>query len=340
MKTLIILLLALVAATGSGFAQNVIAVQNGGTPSFYTTLDSAILNAHNGDTLFLPGGTFTISVAVDKCLHIIGVGYSRELNMATDRTQISGNITLQNEASNGSLMGFELAGGITGGENISNYLVRRCAFGGLNLSGNNSNWTLIENHLQGFSIAAPTVSNCFFFNNICNGTFPYGSPFGFDSSIFKNNIFLYNYWTTGWDIAAIIRAINSLFENNIFISSNYSMGGIANSELNNNLFVESEPFNNCGGCWGLNNNIVGQDPSSIFVDFQNGNYHIQETSPGKTGGKNGTEEGAEVGIYGGLYPWKDGALPPNPHFQLIDVAPKVDAEGNLNVRIKVETQER
>jgi len=117
-------------------------------------------------------------------------------------------------------------------------------------------------------------------------------------------------------------------------------GGIANSELNNNLFVESEPFNNCGGCWGLNNNIVGQDPSSIFVDFQNGNYHIQETSPGKTGGKNGTEEGAEVGIYGGLYPWKDGALPPNPHFQLIDVAPKVDAEGNLNVRIKVETQER
>ena len=86
--------------------------------------------------------------------------------------------------------------------------------------------------------------------------------------------------------------------------------------------------------------MVGQDPSSIFVDLLNGNYHIQETSPGKTGGKNGTEEGAEVGIYGGLYPWKDGALPPNPHFLMIDVAPKVDADGNLNVRIKVETQER
>jgi hypothetical protein len=334
MKTLLILLLALVAATGSSFAQNVIAVQNGGTPSFYTTLDSAILNAHNGDTLFLPGGIFPLTVAVDKRLHIIGVGYSRELNMATGPNIINGDVTLQNEASGGSLMGLNLVGNITSGENISNYMVRRCIFNRFLLSGLNSNFNLIENNMGDFYMSAPTVSNCFFFNNIIRGPYAFYTQFCFDSSIFKNNIFLFDARNGG---AFIKIANNSLFENNIF---NYgSSGWSSNSEFNNNLFAGDDytPTNN--GCWGINN-IVGQDPSSIFVDLQNGNYHIQETSPGKTGGKNGTEQGAEVGIYGGLYPWKDGALPPNPHFQLIDVAPKVDADGNLNVRIKVETQER
>jgi hypothetical protein len=318
--------------TGIGLhAQSVIAVQNGGTPSFYTTLDSAIINAHNGDTLFLPGGTFPLTVPIGKRLHIIGVGYSRELNMATDRTLISGNITLENEASNGSLMGFELGGGITGGENISNYMLRRCTFSNLSLIGNNSKWTLIENSMVGtFSIAAPTVTNCFFFNNILGGTFAYQSQFGFDSSIFKNNIFTYN-WLDNY---IIIAATNSLFENNIFMYAFFgAIRGVSNSELNNNLFGDFAGISYYG-CWGLNN-IEGQ--LDIFVE---GGYHIKESSPGKTGGKNGTEEGAEVGIYDGLYPWKDGALPPNPHFQLIDVAPKVDSEGNLNVRIKVETQER
>jgi hypothetical protein len=339
MKTLVILLLALVAATGSGFSQNFIAVQNGGTASFYTTLDSAILNAHNGDTLYLPGGTLTISVAVDKRLHLIGVGYSRELNMATDRTQISGNIKLESEAGNGSLMGFGLAGDITGGENISNYLVRRCAFSSLILSGNNTNWTLIENSIYSLGVGGSAVSNCFFFNNIFNNQM-FGNSFGFNSTVFINNIFSYD--PNNWSPMSIA-ATNSTFENNIFLHYD-PVRWTSNSVFNNNLFVSAAL--SCSECWGMKN-IFGQDIFSIFVNLtwppypgDIDDYHLQESSRGKTGGKNGTEEGAEVGIYGGLYPWKDGALPPNPHFQLIDVARKVDSEGNLNVRIKVEAQER
>ena len=329
MKTILSILFLLFSTVFVINAQSVIAVQNGGTPSFYTTLDSAIINAHNGDTLFLPCGTFNLTVAISKSLHLIGVGHELATNMATGQTMINGSVTLENEASNGSLMGFELTGGIKGGENISNYMVRRCYFNYFILTGNNSNWTLIENGIGTITISAPTITNCFFFNNFLTG----GMGGNFDTSTFMNNIFFFMYQGIYGDGLRTVGASNSLFENNIFLSVSYTCSGIGNSELNNNLFVESSPLS-YSSCWGVNN-IVGQQP--IFVE---GGYHLQETSPGKTGGKNGTEEGAEVGIYGGLYPWKDGALPPNPHFQLIDVAPKVDAEGNLNVRIKVEAQER
>ena len=58
MKTLVIILFVLVAAIGSGFSQNLIAVQNGGEPKFYKSLDEAVTNCVNGDTLYLPGGSF------------------------------------------------------------------------------------------------------------------------------------------------------------------------------------------------------------------------------------------------------------------------------------------
>ena len=86
MKTFVIILLALVAATGSGFGQNLIAVQNGGEPTFFTELDSAIVNTQNGDTLYLPSGIFKLNQTIDKTLHIIGNGYHPDISTAPGLT--------------------------------------------------------------------------------------------------------------------------------------------------------------------------------------------------------------------------------------------------------------
>jgi len=120
-----------------------------------------------------------------------------------------------------------------------------------------------------------------------------------------------------------------------------SLSSVFNSTAKNNLFVEHNPLPNETTNVG-SNNIVGQEQSSIFIN-QEGNtfnythdYHLQTSSPGKNAGTDGTD----VGIYGGIYPWKEGSIPFNPHFQQVQVSPKTDANGNLNVNIKVEAQER
>ncbi|MDP2234844.1 MAG: hypothetical protein Q8J88_00295 [Bacteroidales bacterium] len=41
------------------FSQNLIAVQNGAPASFYTSLALAITNASYGDTIYVPGGSFS-----------------------------------------------------------------------------------------------------------------------------------------------------------------------------------------------------------------------------------------------------------------------------------------
>jgi hypothetical protein len=114
---------------------------------------------------------------------------------------------------------------------------------------------------------------------------------------------------------------------------------MSNCIFNNNLFVQNINFpigTNLGS-----NNIVNQNPSSIFIN-QSGttynyeqNYHLQPTCPGKNAGTDGTD----IGVYGGMFPWKDGSLPPNPHVQYKNIQQSTDQNGNLNVNIKVAAQD-
>jgi hypothetical protein len=46
-----------------------------------------------------------------------------------------------------------------------------------------------------------------------------------------------------------------------------------------------------------------------------------------------------VGIYGGLFPYKEGAVPLNPHISLKNIAPQTDVNGDLNIQLKVNAQD-
>lgn len=339
MKTRLLFSLLLLAPIISITAQNLIAVQNGGVPSFYTTMDAAITNSVDGDTIYIPGGVFSISVDINKRIHIFGVGHNSDSSFATNISVLTGNITLSKNASGGSLSGvkctnIELSPGYV--DTITNYSVSRCNLNMVNYYGfylgNKygmlNNCVFIENVIRD-KFYTQNSQNNLISNNIISGPFIY---FGTNNTI-RNNIFLQS-------VNAGIIASNIIIENNIFLSSSYTLNNIGNSILNNNLLVENTnpPF----GTNLSSNNVINQAQSSIFIN-QTGNtfdyshdYHLQQSSPGKNAGRDGTD----IGIYGGAYPWKGGSIPINPHFQTINIAPKTDASGNLNVIIKVAAQDR
>lgn len=94
---------------------------------------------------------------------------------------------------------------------------------------------------------------------------------------------------------------------------------------------------------GSGNFITNQIPlSSIFVNYStsNGiytnNFHLVPGSPFANAGRDGTD----IGIYGGTFPWKEGSVPFNPHFQTFIVGPTTNSTGNLPVNIKVAAQDR
>ncbi|MBK9793187.1 MAG: hypothetical protein IPP60_08805 [Sphingobacteriales bacterium] len=90
------------------------------------------------------------------------------------------------------------------------------------------------------------------------------------------------------------------------------------------------------------NTIYNLSLSNDFVNVSNPNfsslfdYHLKSTSSGKNAGTDGTD----IGIYGGAYPYKEGAVPPNPHISTKSIAPTSAANGTLPVNIKVLAQDR
>lgn len=347
------LLLLLQASQASG--QNLIAVQNGNTPAFFINLDSAIVHALDGDTIYIPGGNFSLNTNISKRLHIIGAGYHPDSAKVTNPTNINvtSSLNLVTGASSGSLMGVKLNGDLefgtsTANANVCNYIVGRCYVGCVfSNSSNPTNNLFFENILTSSSTNGGRYysinmsfakSNCFFNNIITGGINGDRSTIVAigAGSVFKNNIFInsnpYYY---------LMVVESSAFENNIF--TNYplydAMYQTINNIFNNNIFVTSSSY--FSGTNTGSNNITNQPQSSIWIN-QSGDsfsytqdYHLQPTSPGKNAGRDGTD----IGIYGGAYPWKEGAIPSNPHFQSLKIDPTTDTNGNLNVKIKVAAQD-
>jgi len=196
MKTFVILLLALVAATGSGFAQNLIAVQNGGEPKFYQQVDDAIVNAQDGDTIYIPGGSWNISQQINKRLHLVGVGYRPDsYTEATGPTILLGTLTITDKAEGGSIQGCYIKGGVMFGTNdsdatLNKYSIQRCfiidsaigiVFGFTNQS---DNILLSENIIQAWTAIQGSGAKFNCYNNFIRG---YIASIG-SNSIFQNNI--------------------------------------------------------------------------------------------------------------------------------------------------------
>jgi len=319
------------------FAQNLIAVQNGSTPAFYTKLTDALSYAQSGDTIYIPGGSFE-SVSINKEIHLIGVGANPDSTFITNRTVISG-LNLQKGSDNGSIQGCHLSGQCSISEGIDRYSITRCYINkGISFNADAAHFLITENILGGFG------DGCLYggFHSIVlkgSGHIVANNIIKADiissgGNVFENNVFLYS---TTW--CQPLSCSYEKFYNNIFLSGGQ---GTTNCIAKNNLgyfYNDIDGRNNQG----TNNYSIGSSSfDEVFVSFSVANgwsfssdLHLKPDSPYRNAGTDGTD----IGIYGGAFPWKEGSVPSNPHFKSVKINPKTDNSGNLNVKIKVAAQD-
>jgi len=302
-----------------------------------TALATAYTAAQSSDTLYLSDGSFTPPANFDKRLMIFGAGHYVDSTLATGKTFINGNFTLDENADLFYLEGVEITGNFTISTNNSanNVVIKRCKINGTfnalgDLSNPTSNLSLIGNVLMN-RLNLENLQNSLLSNNIISNTFQ-----GSNGNMFSNNIVLGFIWGSSMDY--LFSGNNNTLNNNIFLWEGYAANVAGSGNVfNNNLYVEPSP--DYGATATSSGNYTGILQSSIFVN-QTGstfnythNYHLQ--SPTTYLGT----DGSQVGIYGGTFPYKEGAVPLNPHIQLKNIAPTTDASGDLQIQIQVEAQE-
>lgn len=335
-----IMFLAVLATAITLNAQRVALHSSSGVQHFWgpTGLVSAYDAANAGDTVYLPGGAFSTPANFEKTLLIFGAGHYVDSALVTGITSINGNIILRENADGFYLEGVQVTGKISffNNESINDVVIKRCKVNSSvevlgNLINPSQNIALIGNVLLG-SITLSNAQVVLVSNNIIQ--LGIESTYG---NIINNNIFITRISGHPYEN---FRGNNNNLANNIFmmcfdygiLGSNYS-----GNDFRNNLITCSTP--NYGAASTVINSYININQASIFVD-QSGNafsyehdYHLQ--NPEIYLGTDGTE----VGIYGGSFPYKEGAVPCNPHFQLKNIAPTTDVNGELNIQIQVEAQD-
>jgi hypothetical protein len=358
MKRIFYLLALVFAFTNANKAQNLIAVEHGSATSFYADIDTAFMQAQNGDKVYLPGGNFatrssTGNFQINKQLQIIGVGWNIDSNTTTLNTVFLNDIELKPGSIGSTLSGINLTGrNIVIYDSVNNISIVRCSINALTIGSNNNlpptNISLIQDVLRALMIyntqysSSPSilVINSFIGDLSDLNLFRSAQPSTFWNGIVCKNSII---WSKSQAYNYLLGNImNSTFENCFITNGNTFDPNFNNGNYNN--------FKNCVFNFSLsyisNNNLISNcffnEPiDSMFIlktgsTFnKNDNYNLKPNSSFRNSGTDGTD----IGIYGGSFPWKDGALPATPHIQWKNIKNKTDANGNLPVQIKVKAQD-
>jgi len=323
-------------------AQPKITLNHLGVPTSFSNLPDAHTAAQDGDTLFLSGGLIQpySDFTINKSLHIVGTGHYPDSTTATNTTMIY-TLRFLNGAGGGSIEGCvinDLYIGYAENQNFTGFSVKRCSVGNLYLGYDNvstfESIFLTDNVFQNYVIIKDGYPNIVITRNIfnlmnCNA----------QGLLFKNNI-MYTYYAQ-----ALMGLSNCVLENNIIINTDgagnpgpYFNIGSSYCEFFNNIFMQTVDY------WGLNsqfNSLTAQTLTGTFVNA-NGysfnysyNYHLLSSSPGKNFGT----DGKDVGLYGTLFPYKDGAVPFNPHIMSKSISGETTPSQVLNVNISVSAQD-
>ncbi len=336
-----LLIFALVCNVFTLFAQQKVALHSNGVTTIFggsNPFTDAYNAASSGDTIYLPGGNLPLPVTIDKGLVIIGAGHFPDSTAVTTPTILNGSITISQNAQNLHLEGVLLDGSIsfTNNHKVDNVKIKRCKFVSLVYNGNGT--TACENNEISECIIADNIvlSNCktsVISNCIIAGKITNGSNMGI-----SNNILFYDFYPYGYaEHVTFINVDNSLISNNIIfrIYGDFFHSSCELNTFQNNIFKFVPTF----GSNVFTNNYNNIDLSTFFINQSvNGFDYLQDyhlVNPALYLGNDGTQ----VGIYGGLYPFKGGSVPVNPHFQTKNIAPTTDNNGDLNIQIKVEAQD-
>jgi hypothetical protein len=316
-------------------AQQKINVQNGTKTAFYNDLETAVQEAVSGDTIYLPGGPVYLQedqLIIDKKLAVIGAGWDLDSIGALKPTELRNNSNRDADirfsvGSDGSLLTGLKLHNITFDNNasqlIANVTIARIytIYGGsIKLGAGVNNIFVRESYiLGGFDGAG--ARDCWINNNAIGGT-----AFGdFQNSHIYNNV-INCYYGVGGN--------NCVYENNFIYTGNLSA---TDCIFNNNAFTFNITFPHGTNNTGFDN-LVSQPYSGNFIGSLDWvvpkNLKLKDDSPLKNAGTDGTD----IGMYGGNDPYKEGAVPFNPHIDEIVVSSITDKAGNLKVKMQVSSQ--
>jgi hypothetical protein len=315
----------------------VIALHKVGEVQYFSTSDAfnlAYTAAVDGDTLYLPGGTFNPPPVFRKNLKIFGVGHYPDSTAATNATIISTNFTIGHEADGLHLEGLKIMGQVifevNAATGIQNVVMRRCYLQNLVAQGtvvHNNNLFTENVFLQISELSAIQASG--FYSNIIENRI-----YNIYYNVFENNIFLFHA-VSGY--VSINNAQSSVFNNNVF--ENFGVAdGNANS-FSNNLIGGTAALS-LGTNPSMNSNYR-IDPNDTYLSETNqlfeyaDNFHLTATALGVLG-----DDGSQVGIYGGIFPYKEGAVPITPHISVKNIANTSNNQGKIEVEIEVHSQNR
>jgi hypothetical protein len=330
------------------FAQtNKIALVHNGNSSFYTNFNTALSSAANGDTIYLPGGAiyYTTTPVINKQLIIIGVGHYPDSTNATQITSLN-ELFILTGADEGSLIGVRCNylrfGNNSANQNVNNFKVERCRLlnvypscCGLSTSTN----ILFSNNVLG-NFNASQFQSVTFEKNIFDEYSIYTYP-----AAFLNNVFHRGASPNYCDSYYSIPTNGALFVNNIFIIEGPYLKVCGTSTFENNLFCSPVSVN-WNIQWGTSQNInsIFDRVDSTFIQeainydkfVYSNNYHLKTNSLSHNAGSDGTD----LGIYGTQLPYKEAAIPFNPHISSKNISTQVSPTGMLNVDVKVSAQDR
>ena len=329
----------------TGFAQKQFVVQNG-TAQTFDDLNVAISAASAGDTIYLPGGGFTIPNQVDKTLHWRGVGHYPDSTIATGATQITTyNVYFTGDCDNSTFEGIYFQNNVIFGSNTdecTGVIIRRCRVGGtLSFRATNdisSGYPNLNFYVSESVLATLDANNGMNLRLEKNLIFNIINDF-YQSFFNHNSVNIYNN-------SSVIRNCKSCqFINNVFSYYTGIDGNTANCNFQNNLFQGGNlPAYLEASTHSAKNNISGITAADIYTNISHSNiytfsydndYHLKAGSPGIGAATDGTN----MGIYGTSLPYKEGAVPYAPHIRTADIDNEA-VNDELGVQIKVAAQER
>lgn len=338
MKKFALLIIICLLITYNTNAQKSVALHSNGTVEIFDG-DSALTLAYNesvtGDTLYLSGGNFNAPDTINKGLLISGAGYSIDSAAITQKTFVmsAGNIVLGAGCTNLYIEGIEFQRGIhKPTSEATNITIIRCKIAaGLDFKNATSgtaptNSVIIQCDiygnidLRGFTHSV--ISNCIIRGAITNS----------NNNIYKNNVILYGYYNN----PPISYCHYNTFNNNIFSTDTgpcYYNNTCQYNSFKNNVLRQESPF--LGDYATDVNNYKKTELSTIYVNATANNYHLQEVAQTAFLG----EDGTQVGIYGGMAPFKEGAVPVNPHISQKSITISTENPGFLNIWFKVSAQQ-
>lgn len=307
-----------------------VTIYGGGNP-FTEAYNAAVA----GDTIYLPGGNILFPGTIDKALTIKGVGHYPQATTATNKTVLTGNLTIGGNADNLLIEGIHLTGTLTFANNQKADFVtlKRSRFGAIYYQGTGT--TPCENNtIRECVIDGDITANNASFLLISNNIFGAGRITGGTQLGISNNVFLR---TTYYMLNGIT---NSSITNNIFMYLNGYPGDFLASSSGNTMNNNVLRMNITAQSNILNNNYVvdvtsvfENVPSSINFDY-NQNYALLAAAQTAFLGADGTQ----VGIYGGIFPFKTNSVPTNPTITAKTIGSNTTANGQLPVQVTVEAQ--